>query len=94
MKSTAVRREEQGQTAEKQDRTRRFRISTGHRVVFRSYTVMPINKKKINHREKDKALYIYKKKFTGKEIQLTKIHGDVSNLRNIWEMQIKILFTY
>lgn len=61
MKSTAVRREEQGQTAEKQDRTRRFRISTGHRVVFRSYTVMPINKKKIDHREMDKALYIYKK---------------------------------
>lgn len=41
----------------------------------------------------DKVLYIYKK-ITGKEIQLIKIHGDVSNLRNIWEMQIKILFTY
>lgn len=37
----SIKRKEQRQTKEKQDRTRRFSMSPGHRVVFRSYIVMP-----------------------------------------------------
>lgn len=61
-------------------------MSTGHRVVFRSY----IRKRQTTEKRTKHCM----KNFTGKEIQLTKIHGDMFNLRNIWEMQIKILFTY